>query len=215
MKKLTAILCALLIASLAATACAEVPTSNLYKPLMSETFKTLVAGKTFEVYVSGWESYGEDEDAKFIIILTACEPTHYEAKAIENLQVRDIIAFKPGEATVVMEVTPDEDGIRVKGGGDDGSYVFTKAEDGSYTVRTDTENIIYTEMFTISIPLEKDISFLDWSDPENLEAPVKKGFNELLDLLLEGRNFAPYNTRVTFDENGKLAEFLYTYSPWN
>ena len=53
------------------------------------------------------------------------------------------------------------------------------------------------------------------SDPENLEAPVKKGYAELLDLLLEDTNFSPYNTKVTFDENGKLSEFLYTYSPWN
>ena len=37
----------------------------------------------------------------------------------------------------------------------------------------------------------------------------------MLDLLLEDTNFSPYNTKVTFDENGKLSEFLYTYSPWN
>ena len=65
------------------------------------------------------------------------------------------------------------------------------------------------------MPLEKDIIFLDWSDPENLDEPVKLGFDELLDHLLEGTNFAPYNTRVTFDENGKLMELLYSYSPWN
>ena len=45
--------------------------------------------------------------------------------------------------------------------------------------------------------------------------PVKLGFDELLNHLLEGTDFAPYNTRVTFDENGKLVEFLYNYSPWN
>ena len=55
----------------------------------------------------------------------------------------------------------------------------------------------------------------DWSDPENLEEPVKLGYDELLGHLLDGTNFAPYNTRVTFDENGKLIEFLYSYSPWN
>ena len=215
MKKLAAIVCALLMACLAATACAEVPTSNLYKPAMSETFKTLVAGKSFEVLVNGKESFGEDADAIFTITLTACEPTHYAAEDIENLKEYDIIAFRPGTAMMVMEVTSDESEIKVKGGGEDNNYLFTKAEDGCYTVHTDTDNIVYTEIFTITVPLEKDISFLDWSDPENLEGPVKKGFDELLDLLLEGRNFSPYNTKVTFDENGKLVEFLYTYSPWN
>ena len=63
--------------------------------------------------------------------------------------------------------------------------------------------------------MEKDIRFLDWSDPENLEEPVKRGFDELLDCLLSETDFAPHNTQVTFDENGKLVELLYNYSPWN
>ena len=37
----------------------------------------------------------------------------------------------------------------------------------------------------------------------------------LLDLLLEKTDFEPYNTTVTFDQDGKLVEFLYNYSPWN
>ena len=97
---------------------------------------------------------------------------------------------------------------------DDG-YVFTRAEDGSYTVRTDTDNIRYTDVFTVTVPLHKDISFLDWSDPENPDGLVQKGYGDLLALLLEDTNFSPYNTRLTFDENGKLVGFLYTYSPWN
>ena len=44
---------------------------------------------------------------------------------------------------------------------------------------------------------------------------MKLGYDELLGHLLDGTNFAPYNTRITFDENGKLTEFLYSYSPWN
>ena len=52
-------------------------------------------------------------------------------------------------------------------------------------------------------------------DDRNLGRHVHLALEELLDLLVEGTHFAPYNTRVTFDENGKLVEFLYTYSPWN
>ena len=115
---------------------------------------------------------------------------------------------------MVMEVTSDEYGVTVTDGFGNG-YCFTKAEDGTYTVTTDTDNPFYTEVFTVKVPLEKDVRFLDWSDPENMEGPVERGFDELLDLLLEGTNFSPYNTRVTFDENGKLVEFLYNYSPWN
>ena len=215
MKKVSAILCALLIACLAVSACAEeVPSASIYKPAVSETFKTLVGGKTFEASVTKSECYGEDEDAFYTVTITASEETRFEAKDIENLKERDIITFAPGNSIMVMEKTADEFGFRIKDG-DSNEYSFSKTEDGYYVARTDTDNMFYTEVFTITIPLEKDISFQDWSDPENLEGPVKKGYDELLNLLLEDTNFSPYNTKVTFDENGKLVEFLYTYSPWN
>ena len=214
MKKLTAILCVLLLACLAATAFAEAPVSNLYKPNVSETFKALVGGKSFEARITGWGSTGEDEDARFEITVTVCERDRFDASAIENLAVHDIIRFGDGTATMAMEVTSDEYGVMVKGGNEDG-YSFYKAEDGSYLASTDTDYPFYTDIFSVTVPLEKDILFLDWSDPENLEEPVKLGFDELLGHLQDGTGFAPYNTKVTFDENGKLVEFLYNYSPWN
>ena len=113
-----------------------------------------------------------------------------------------------------MEVARDEFGATVKGSNEE-DYSLWKTEEGTYIVTTVPDYPLYTEIFTVTVPLEKDISFLDWSDPENLDGPVKLGYDELLELLLEGTSFAPYNTRVTFDENGKLIELLYNYSPWN
>ena len=215
MKKQLSILCALLLACFAAAASAEAPVSNLYTPNPSETLKALVGGKSFEAEITGWESVGEDEDARFAISVTVCERDRFDPAIIDNLAERDIIRFGDGTSMMVMEVTRDEFGVTVKDGFDNIIY-FYKAEDGdAYIASTDTENPFYTEVFTVKVPLGKDISFLDWSDPENLDEPVKLGFDELLDHLLEGTSFAPYNTRVTFDENGKLVEFLYSYSPWN
>ena len=215
MKKLSAVLCVLLIACLAVSACAEdVPSSEMYKPAVSETFKALVGGKSFTASVSLGECFGEDEDARYTITITVSEETRFAAKDIENLKEHDVIAFAPGKSIAIVEKTADEYGFRVKDGNSD-EYVFLKTEDGYYTARTDTDNMFFTDVFSVTIPLEKDISFLDWGDPENLEAPVQKGYEELLDLLLADPSFAPYNTKVTFDENGKLTEFLYTYSPWN
>ena len=54
MKKMMAVLCTLLLISLAAAAAAEAPVSNLYKPNTSETFKALVGGKSFEAGITGW-----------------------------------------------------------------------------------------------------------------------------------------------------------------
>ena len=215
MKKLTAVLCALLLICFAAAAFAEVPSSNLYRPNRSETLKALIGGKSFEAGITGWESAGEDEDATFAIRITVFERDRFDPAVIENLAERDILCFGDGTSMMVMEVARDEFGVIVKDGFDNGCCFF-KAEDGeAYIAVTDTDNPFYTEIFTVKVPLEKDISFLDWSDPENLEGPVQRGFDELITLIQEGTNFSPYNTRVTFDENGKLVEFLYSYSPWN
>ena len=214
MKKLISFLCALLLVCFAAAAFAEPDVSNLYKPIVPETLKALLGGKSFHACVNGMESSGQDEDTTFRISITVCERDHFDAAVIENLAVHDILQFGNGDATMVMEVIPDEFGVTVKGGSED-VYSFYKIEDGSYIVATDTDYPFWTEIFTVTIPLEKDIRFLDWSDPENLQEPVQRGFDALLDLLLEDTNFSPYNTQVTFDESGKLVEFLYNYSPWN
>ena len=212
MKKMISFLCALLLVCFAAAAFAEPYVSNLYKPIVPETLKALLGGKSFHARVNGMESTGQDEDTKFRISITVCERDRFDAAVIENLAVHDILQFGNGDAAMVMEVIPDEFGVTVKGGED--VYSFYKEEDGSYTVTTDTDFPFWTEIFTVTVPLEKDVRFLDWSDPANLEEPVQRGFDALLDLLLEDTNFSPYNTRVTFDENGKLVEFLYNYSPW-
>ncbi|MBR5959963.1 MAG: hypothetical protein IKZ98_03135 [Clostridia bacterium] len=214
MKKVIAILCSLFLICLAIASSAEAPVSNLYKPNVSETFKALVGGKSFDAAITNVESTGEDEDAKFTITITVYERDRFDPAVIENLTKHDILCFGDGTAIMVMEVIRDEYGTTVKDGNDDG-YSFYKTEDGTYIATTDTENPFYTEIFTVKVPLEKDISFLDWSDPENLDGPVKLGFDELLGHLLDGTNFAPYNATVTFDENGKLVEFFYNDSPWN
>lgn len=214
MKKLTAVLCATLMICLAATAFAEVPVSNLYKPVPSETFKALVGGKSFEARITGWGSTGEDEDTKFELTITVCERERFAAEAIDNLAVHDILSFGDGSSVMAMEVTRGEDTVIVKGG-DNEEYTFWKTEEGTYLVTTVPDYPLYTDVFTVTVPLEKDIRFLDWSDPENRDEPVKREFDDFIVLLQEGTNFSPYNTRVTFDENGKLVEFLYNYSPWN
>ncbi len=215
MKKLTAFLCALILICSAAIAFAEAPVSNLYRPNLSETLRTLIGGKSFEAGITGWESVGEDEDAKFKITVTVCERDRFAPTVMENLAEGDILCFGDGTTVMVMEVVRDESWVTVKDGFNNG-YCFFPAEDGeAYIATTDTDNPFYTEVFTVTVPLEKDISFLDWSDPENLKEPVKRGYDDLIILLQDRTNFSPYNTTVTFDENGKLVEFLYNYSPWN
>ena len=211
MKKMITVLCALLIVCLTATAFADIAVA---RPETPEMFKALVGGKSFSARITGLKSTGEDEDTKFRISITVCERDLYAAATIENLAAGDILYFGDGTATVVDEVIPDEFGFTVKGKSGD-AYSLSRNEEGNYTITTDTDYPFWTDVFEITVPLEKDIRFLDWSDPENHEGPVELGFSELLDHLLDETSFVPENTQVTFDENGKLVELLYSYSPWN
>lgn len=210
MKKLMAMLCALVLVCCAAGALAD----KVVKPAASETLKALIGGKSFQAAITGCKVTGEDEDAKFTLTVTVCERDRFDAALIDSLEVHDVLWFGNGTGLSVMELERDEYGVTIKDGFDN-VYIFTRNEDGFYTAATDTENPMWTEIFTISVPLEKDISFLDWSDPENLDEPVKKGYEELIDLLNADTSLTPDNTKLTFDENGKLVELLYTYSPWN
>ena len=209
MKKTMAVLCALLLICFAVTASAD-----LYRPETPELLRTLIGGKTFTAAVTGLESTGEDEDTTFTVSVTVCERDRFDAAVIDKLAAGDILVFGNGTGAMITEAAADEFGVTAADG--EGSvYSFSKTEDGSYIVSTDGDFPFYTEIFTVKVSLPKDIRFLDWSDPENHDGPVELGFDELLDHLLEGTDFAPYNTQVTFDENGKLVEFLYNYSPWN
>ena len=214
MKRIIAMLCALTLACCAAAACAEVPVSNIYKPDAPAAFKTLVGGKSFNAMITEWKTTGEDEDGKLTISVTICERDRFDPAGIDNLAERDIIRFGNGTTIMAMEVTRDEFGVSVKDENGDG-YSFFRDEDGNYIAATDTDYPFWTEVFSFKAPVEKDISFLDWSDPENLEAPVKRGYDEFFDDLLNEKSFTANNTRLSFDENGKLVEILLNYSPWD
>ena len=193
----------------------EIPSSTLYTPAVSETIKALLGGKTFTAQIAGWTTFGEDEDARRTVDLIICEPVHYAAADIENLKPNDILALSPESSMMIAEVKADEFGGFTVGDAFGETYILTKQEDGCYGIMTETEYPLYNNLFIVTVPLTKDICFLDWSDPENMEAPVKKGYAELVDLIQGGTSFAPYNTQVTFDGNGLLTEILYTYSPFN
>ncbi len=216
MKRIIAIVCALVLACCAAAAAAaeEAPVSNLYKASTPETLKALIGGKSFDAGIAAPEFTGEDEDAKLTVLVTIYERDRFNPEAIDQLAVRDIVSFSNGTTFMAMEVVRDEYGVMVTDGSGEG-YSFFKDEDGNYIATTDTDYPFWAEVCSIKVPVGKDVVFLDWSDPENLEEPVKLGYDEFVDCLLNGTSFTPNNTKLTFDENGKLVEILYNYSPWN
>ena len=214
MKKIVAMLYSLALLLCTVAACAEAPVSNLFTPNAPAALRMLLGGNSFDAMITGWETTGEDEDAKLTVLVTLCERDRFDPAVIDNLAERDIIRFGDGTTIMAMEVTRNDFGVHVKDGNGDG-YAFFKDEDGAYIAITETDYPFWTEVFSFKAPVGKDVSFLDWSDPENLKAPVKLGYGEFLDYLLGGRSFTANNTRLTFDENGKLVEILLNYSPWD
>ncbi len=209
MKKMMTMLCALMLLLAAAGASAET-----VQPVPSDLLQPILSGKQFHAALNGWSSFGEGDEARYKIGVTVCEYDRFDAEMIAQLQKGDEIVFGNGNSTVVTALETDENGVTVKGDAFD-TYYFTRQEDGRYTVYTDGDYPIWTEIFTVEVPLERDIRFLDGSEPETQDAPAAKEFSDLVRHLEDGTSFAPYNTTVTFDENGKLVEFLYTYAPWN
>ena len=208
MKKWLSVLCLVLAVCLAASACA----ASVVMPDTPQMLKELVGGKSFIVDKVGMGSTGEDEDAKYTVTLALAEYKWFDAATVEALQVGDIVRISPTEGFMIMELTKNEDGDVIAKGGDGEAYLFSKREDGRCLLMTEFNYPIWANLFMMEVPIEKDIKFIDWTGEE----PVEKGYDELIELLvIEDANIAPYNTTVTFDENGKMTEFKYVDSPFN
>lgn len=214
MKRMIAILCAAVLVCCAAAAVAEEHIPTIWKPNPSATLIAAIGGKSFDARINGWTSTGEDEDARVTLSVTLCERDRFDPAMIDSLAENDMVCFSDGTIAMAKEVTRDEFGVIIRDGNGDGCSFF-RDENGAYIAATDTDNPFWTNVFTFSVTVGQDIRFLDWSDPENLEGPVELGYEALLDKLLAETSFTPDNTRLTFDGNGKLVEFLYSYSPWN
>lgn len=207
MKKRIAILLTALLLLLTVTASAQTVRS-----IPSEEFIRLVAGKTLPARISGYGSSGEGEDMLLFLSVTICERERFAPELVESLKAGDTLLLGLAERIPVLEVTTDEYGVNVKG--DSLSYSFTKGEDGTYTLVDEYDFEAWKPSFTVDVLLEKDIVFSDAGDPDAAE-PVMLGFSELTERLWEGVMFEPYNTKMTFDGNGKLTRLDYTYAPWN
>ena len=207
MKKVLSVLCALMVICLAASAFA----ASVVMPETPQLLKDMVGGKSFDVEMVGLGVTGEDEDSKVTATLALCEYKYFDAATVEALQEGDIVRISFDEGFMIMELTKNEDGDILVKAGDGEGYLFNKI-DGRYLLTTETNYPIWARLFMMDVPIEKDVKFVDWTGEE----PVEKGYDELIELLTsEGVNISPYNTTISFDENGKMVEFKYVASPFN
>lgn len=207
MKKWLSVLCLVLVVCLAASASAI----SVVRPATPDMLKDMVGGKSFDVEKTGLGFTGEDEDTKFVVTLALCEDKYFDAATVEALQEGDIVRISFNEGFMIMELTKNEDGDILVKTGDGEGYLFSKI-DGRYRLTTETNYPLWARLFMMDVPIEKDVKFVDWTGEE----PVEKGYDELIELLTdEDTNIAPYNTTITFDENGNMVEFKYVSSPYN
>ena len=210
MKKLIAVLCLIMIACLGLSASAQ----NI-APRQEGIVRELVSGKTFYAKVSGYGWYGEGEDTRYNLTLTLCERVSFDAAAVEALQPGDTVEINHDVYTL-KTVKADEYGVTAQSVNPyDDELCFYKSEDGNYIVANEHDYPYWRETVTFEIEADKGLIFRDWSDPE-ADDPTDRTIADLMFELSESnRLFDANNTKVTFDENGRLILFELGYSPFN
>ena len=211
MKKSVSLLLLLaMLLSVCSVASAETAPAQKVKPVMPERLRELVAGKTF---TARWDGYACDEEIENVTLyFQVCEQETYTAEEVEALQAGDVIVIG-GDEFVVKAIEQDEFGYNVTGLWY--SIFLYKGDNGLYKAVTDTENRFYTNLFAFEVPAPTDLRFLNWSDPE-AEAPVEMTLKDLVTMRMNDEIFSSEdNTEITFDENGRLIEIVYRYTPWN
>ena len=200
-----ALICVLL-ASLTVSASAQT-----VEPLMPELLRQVLAGKTFTARM---DSYFFDESMEHIILgFQICEKETYPAEAIEALKPGDTILVG-GEEFLIKEFKQEDFGYEAVG--ETYSIILTKNDAGLYTAISDTETSFFKNLFLIEADVGgSDFRFVDASAGDDVP-PTVLNVQEMVKKLSNGEIHSNEdNTKITFDENGKLVEFLYTYSPWN
>ena len=181
------------------------------QPVMPEAFRALVAGKTFTARLMGY-GWGDDPDSA-VLTWQISEREAYPAEEIESLQPGDTIVAG-GERIPVASVRWDEWGCVVSDAAEWSVLNLSKRDDGLYVATTDTDNPFWRPVFTIEVPADASLRYLDWSG--DTEEPVELTVRELKARLAGDEIFLDENnTEITFDEDGNLSVILQRYSPWN
>ena len=183
------------------------------RSLPSGDLASFVAGRTFTVRASGFAtSEGADHAT---LSFTICERERFDAAAVEALKTGDEVETADGQVFQVTSIRADEFGFYLN---EDNPYesqlIFTRQEDGSYTLTNENDYPFWRETFSFDVPADAGLVYLDWSDPE-AEEPVRRTLADYIADYQDDTLFDANNTQITFDESGRLTQLLRNYSPWN
>jgi hypothetical protein len=158
-----------------------------------------LAGATVHATVGEW-----NEDAK-VFQLTLYDDDRYDIEDIEELEAGDVL-LAGGGVYRVKEKQETEDGGFMVVTEDGYEIVFVKVGDDDFIAQSTDDDRRYMHAFAVLyLPAAEGITYEDYSDPDQEEATVTTGLEEILKIKAEKeRNsigFDFYATMITLNES--------------
>ena len=203
MKKIVALLCAVLLLSVS---CAAMAQTVYTQP--AEMLRPLLAGKTLTATVNGYTTNSKGLATLYISLF---EKAHFAAEDVKALQAGDTL-FSPTMQMEIKSIEADELGYTITGEWGDVQYLYPD-DNGVYYMVSETEETLWLNVIQLECYIADDFEYVDASDEE--AGPVVRANEELIADYNGPKVFSPDNMQITFDDNCRVVRVTYLYSPWN
>ena len=203
MKKMIALLCAVLLLSVSCAAMAQ----TVYT-LPAEILRPILAGKTLTATVNG---YTTNSNGLATLYINVYEKAHFAAEDVKALQVGDTL-FSEGIDLKIKAIEADETGYMLTDEWDEVKYVYPD-ENRDYYMVDDTELTLWLNALQVECYIADGFEFVDASNEE--AEPVVRTTEDLIAAYDSPKPFLPDNMQIIFDDNCRVARVTYLYSPWN
>lgn len=203
MKKIVALLCAVLLLSVS---CAAMAQTVYAQP--AELLRPLLAGKTLTATVSG---YTTNSNGLATLYISLFEKAHFSAEDVKALQPGDTL-LSSGKEVNIKSIEADENSYKLTD--EWGNVQYLNPDDsGGYYMVSETEETLWLNVIQLECYIADDFEYVDASDEE--AGPVVRANEELIADYNGPKVFSPDNMQITFDDNCRVVRVTYLYSPWN
>ena len=203
MKKIVALLCAVLLLSVS---CAAMAQTVYAQP--AELLRPLLAGKTLTATVSG---YTTNSNGLASLYISVFEKAHFSAEDVKALQPGDTL-LSLGKEVNIKSIEADENSYKLTD--EWGNVQYLNPDDnGGYYMVSETEETLWLNVIQLECYIADDFEYVDASDEE--ADPVIHTAQDLIADYDCPKAFSPDNMQITFDDNCRVVRVTYLYSPWN
>ena len=206
MKKTIVLICVVLLLSVACGAMAQTVWAQ-----PAELLRPVLAGKTLTGIMSGYSLNGDGGISTMYV--TLYEQARFAAKDVEALQPGDTL-MGGGMSITVKAIEADEWGYTLTGEWDEILNLIRDDQGGYYAV-DDTEHTLWLQVCQLECNMAEGFEFVDDSDPDPDAQPIVRPVEDLVKGYEGDMVFLPDNMRITFDDDCRVTQVLYLYTPWN